>query len=254
MPAIPDLSKGDSGNDVALIPDTASRSRGAIRASFAINVPPFRKQRAQGTPGARCARSLACECEVSTRRSHHRSTGFTRHSPRNGFNGFLRALPGVRILGCHRHRRIKVCQSPVGLTRLRQFSTSNGCQDHTTSPSASAPFVSTPEFAHGVDPALQIPCAPDAAASTASRPASVTIANRPSVGRDGGGYIADLGQPRTEIFLQMGLDRQIGDLPVGRASPASSGKSADANVTPRRLQIPRRRSRPQGECEADGRR
>jgi hypothetical protein len=35
----------------------------------------------------------------------------------------------------------------------------------------------------------------------------VTIAKRPSVGRDGGGYRSDLGQAGTEIFLQMGLDR-----------------------------------------------
>ena len=35
-----------------------------------------------------------------------------RHSPRNGFNGFLRALPGVRILGCHRHRQIKGLSDP----------------------------------------------------------------------------------------------------------------------------------------------
>jgi hypothetical protein len=95
-------------------------------------------------------------------RSHHGHTGFTRHSPRNGFNGFLRALPGVRILGCHRRQRIKVCQSPVGMTRLRKFSTSNGCQDHTTSPSASASLVCSPDIAHGVDPALRLPCAPGA--------------------------------------------------------------------------------------------
>src|ERR1700737_2018624 len=44
-------------------------------------------------------------------------------------------------------------------------------------------------------------------ASTASRPASVTIAIRPSMGRDGGGYRSDLGQAGTEIFLQTGLDR-----------------------------------------------
>src|SRR5436305_8542559 len=34
----------------------------------------------------------------STRGSHHRFTGTTRHSPRNGFNGFLRDLPGDRAL------------------------------------------------------------------------------------------------------------------------------------------------------------
>jgi hypothetical protein len=49
--------------------------------------------------------------------------------------------------------------------------------------------------------------APNAAASTASRPASVTIAIRPCVGQDGGGYKSDLGQARRELFLQMGLDR-----------------------------------------------
>jgi hypothetical protein len=46
-------------------------------------------------PGARCARSRACSV-VNTRVSHHGHTGTTRHSPRNGFNGFLRALPGDR--------------------------------------------------------------------------------------------------------------------------------------------------------------
>jgi hypothetical protein len=32
----------------------------------------------------------------NTRVSHHEYAGNTRHSPRNGFNGFLRALPGDR--------------------------------------------------------------------------------------------------------------------------------------------------------------
>jgi len=44
-------------------------------------------------------------------------------------------------------------------------------------------------------------------ASIASRPASVTIANRPSVGRDGERYAGDLRQKGTKIFLQGGLDR-----------------------------------------------
>ena len=55
------------------------------------------EMRAQGMPGARCARSLACSNKTkhtSVVTTSH--TGFTRHSPRNGFNGFLRALPGDR--------------------------------------------------------------------------------------------------------------------------------------------------------------
>jgi hypothetical protein len=39
-------------------------------------------------------------------------------------------------------------------------------------------------IAHKPKPALRFLCTPDAAASTASRPASVTIASRPLMGRD----------------------------------------------------------------------
>ena len=46
-------------------------------------------------PGARCARSRACSV-VNTRVSHHGFTGITRHSLRNGFNGFLRALVSAK--------------------------------------------------------------------------------------------------------------------------------------------------------------
>ncbi len=46
-------------------------------------------------PGARSARSRAWWVE-STRVSHHGHAGNTRHSPRNGFNGFLRALVSAR--------------------------------------------------------------------------------------------------------------------------------------------------------------
>jgi hypothetical protein len=53
-------------------------------ASFIVNFPPSEDQRAQGMPGARCARSLACKSESSTHASHHGHTGNTRHSPRNG--------------------------------------------------------------------------------------------------------------------------------------------------------------------------
>jgi hypothetical protein len=44
---------------------TTSLSRRVSRASFAMKVPP-NKQRAQGMPGARCARSLVCEIKKHT--------------------------------------------------------------------------------------------------------------------------------------------------------------------------------------------
>jgi hypothetical protein len=88
-------------------------------------------------------------------RSHHRYN-HNRLSPRNGFNGFLRALPGDRAL-----------LPPSSALLIADLTPASGRQNHTTSPSASAPFVCVPPT------------------STASRPASVTIASRPSVGRDG---------------------------------------------------------------------
>ena len=118
------------------------------------NVAPSEKQRAQGMPGARCARSRVW-CVESTRVSHHGHTGNTRHSPRNGFTAYI-ALSPVTGLSCHRHPR----KLPSA-----NLTPASGRQDHTTSPSASG--------------ALRR-CAPSA--STASRLTSVTIAKRPFVG------------------------------------------------------------------------
>jgi hypothetical protein len=51
----------------------------------------------RGMPGARCTRSRACRIG-STRVSHHGRTGTPGIPARDGFNGFLRALPGDRAL------------------------------------------------------------------------------------------------------------------------------------------------------------
>ena len=129
-------------------------------------------------PGARCARSRACSV-VSTRVSHHGHTGNTRHSPRNGFNGFLRALPGDRAFLSPSSRRI----NPARLERQRR-----GVRTTRLRRPRHALFVSS------------------AFASTASRLTSVTIAKRPSGRRDGMGYATDLGRARNGKFFDGGLD------------------------------------------------
>jgi hypothetical protein len=75
-------------------------------------------------PGARCTRSLACESEKAHEISHYRFTGNTQHSLRNGFNGFLRALPGDRA-----------CLPPSSADNSANLTPASGRQDHTTSPS-----------------------------------------------------------------------------------------------------------------------
>jgi hypothetical protein len=103
------------------------RPRSAKRPRFCSELPPS-IQRAQGMPGAG-APAAARVVVVSTRVSHHEYAGNTRHSPRNGFNGFLRALPGDRAL---------LPPSPLRSLLLKSLTPASGRQDHTTSPSASA--------------------------------------------------------------------------------------------------------------------
>ena len=73
----------------------------------------------------------AFSCANVHKRNAHEHTGSAeaiRHSPRNGFNGFLRALPGDRAF-----------LPPSSLRSLlpRNLTPASGRQDHTTSPSAS---------------------------------------------------------------------------------------------------------------------
>src|SRR6267154_1478147 len=74
-------------------------------------------------PGARCARSLACEIKQAHEHSHHGHTGTTRHSPRNGFTAYF-ALSSVTTLfdtvACASSHRLDANDWGVGTTRLRR--------------------------------------------------------------------------------------------------------------------------------------
>src|SRR5256885_8363369 len=121
-----------------------------------MNLPP-RKDEGAGNAGCAMHPQPRMQNKKAYEHSHHGHTEDTRHSPRNGFNGFLRALPGDRAL-----------LPPSSSGSLRQLDASVG---------ASEPH----------DFAVRLTCCSSKApsASTASRPAFVTIASRPSMGRDG---------------------------------------------------------------------
>src|SRR5437870_6083273 len=108
-------------------------------------------------PGGQCTRSLACNVKVAHERSHHRYSRIHPAFPHAMVLTAYFVLSPATNSSCHRHRRIKVCLSPVGPTSLRQLDTSNGCQDHTALPSAATSFVSTPQIAHKVQLALRLP-------------------------------------------------------------------------------------------------
>ena len=165
---------------------------------------PSETKRAQGKPGVRCTRGPTCKGRKHVGR-HHRFTGPNRLSLRNGFTAYF-VLSPVTGLSCHRH----LADIPRNLTPA------SGRQDHTTSPSATTSFVCAPvDRSRAQRTALQPRLRADAAASTASRPTSVTIASRPSCGRDGRILSGDLPDGLSGIFFELGLDRNLLICPSG---------------------------------------
>jgi hypothetical protein len=92
-------------------------------------------------PGARCARSLACKIEKAHERSHHGHTGNTRHSLRNG----------LRLISCSPRRSGLFVTVASGMSSA-DLTPASRRQDHTTSPSASAPFVKGAIRVHRIPP------------------------------------------------------------------------------------------------------
>jgi hypothetical protein len=101
------------------------------------------KQRAQGMPGARCARSLVCSVWVAHECSHHGHTGNTRHSPRNGFTAYIvlsRVTGPVTGLSCHPRRRSCLHQldSSVGASGPHDFAVRRQAFSSATPPASTA--------------------------------------------------------------------------------------------------------------------
>jgi hypothetical protein len=132
---------------------TTSRPR---RASARVWFSTFGPRRSEGAGNAgRLVRPQPRVVIENTRVSHHGHTGNTRHSPRNGLNGFLRAHPGDRAL---------LSPSPAQRASVvARLMSASGHQAHTTSPSEIARFVNRANPGHRI-----------------RTPRFVTIAIRPS--------------------------------------------------------------------------
>ena len=158
----------------------------------------------------------AASCALGSGRTHTSNNEYPE-SPgvpaRNGFNGFLRALPGDRALLPPSPCGLKVLSSPVEPNEPPQDLTpASRRQDHTTSPYAATSLVRSLLIAHG--PFANPPCN-HVARLTLPRPPHpiptfVTIMIRPS-SRDGMARTCrdDLPDGESEIFLQRGLDRNL---------------------------------------------
>jgi hypothetical protein len=161
--------------------NTPPPSRGAFRPGLANRFAPKRRGRRE----CRVLAAPAVSCAKCTKESAHEHTGTvgaSRHSLHNGFTAYAVLSPATNS-SCHRHRRIEGFVRPGWANEnLRRLDTSNGCQDHTVLPYASAPFVCASSIAHEPKPTLRIQSAPDAAASTASHPNVRDDGQRPSGG------------------------------------------------------------------------
>ena len=103
-------------------------------------------QRAQGRPGARRTRGLACQCTRQKRTRAYRFGGNTPAFPAQWLYGLLRALPGER-LSCHRR--------PMRSFASQDLTPAPRRQNHTTSPYASATHVSRSSRVHRISPRVR---------------------------------------------------------------------------------------------------
>src|SRR6202166_3892388 len=138
----------------------------------------------------------ACAMVVAERTRVSQVTPESPGIPHAMVYGLYRALPGDRAF---------LPPSPALLSA--NLTPASGCQDHTSSPSASAPFVI------------------GASAAIASRPASVTIASRPSEWDGTANHIARFSFLINRNIFAKGADKsqsddmgRRGDLPVGQLS------------------------------------
>src|SRR6201990_1024806 len=148
-----------------------------MRPRFAKNLRPENRGRgecrAPDAPAASCA-LLVVSMHTSI---HSEPSENTRHSRTQWFTAYTALSPVIGFLA-----------TVAGGVASTALTPAPGCQAHTSSPSAKSVLSSV---------------APPA--STASRPAFVTIACAPLSGRDGERYTTDLRLRKTRIFFQMGL-------------------------------------------------
>ncbi len=85
----------------------------------------------EGAGNAGCWPQPMARLQQKAGGSYHRFSQIIRHSLRDGFNAYSRALPGVHDL----------VVTVAGESSLAHLAPAQGCQDHTTSPSANALVV-----------------------------------------------------------------------------------------------------------------
>src|SRR5467141_1542983 len=136
----------------ARLRDLAARGARVVQEPFAQQIRGRRECRVPNAPAASRAK-----LNKAHERSHHRYTGITRHSPRNGFTAYFVLSPARSGLF------VTVISRLLGA----DLTPASRRQNHTTSPSASAPFVTCAARVHRIPPRVR------------------DVRNAPLLGRDG---------------------------------------------------------------------
>jgi hypothetical protein len=207
--------------------DLAARSARSFARTLSLEKRGSRECRVHAAPAVSCA-----SCTKKCAHEHTGSAEAIRHSPRNGFTAYAVLSPATNS-SCHRRCRLDGYSIRLDRDRHRQLGTSNGCRDHMVLPYATTRLRQ--EASPGFDAVRPAHCRPltetalrttlraDAAASTASHPAFVTIAIRPSCReRTGRAGSADLPDGESEIFFSKGLDRFLLICPSGWFAAATA--------------------------------
>ena len=174
-------------------------------------------------PDARCTRSLVCAMVASMHTSIHSEPPESPGIPaRNGFTAYTVLSPAIGFLVTVALRKMARAPGRAQHTSANLTPASRR-QDHTISPSASAPFVSMPLIAHSRSPpcdhvsCLTLPRPPQPA------PTFVTMANAPLSGRDGGGYRLIWVFGKTEYFCKGGWTGFRDGSPSGKSLADQAG-------------------------------
>jgi len=157
-------------------------------------------------PGACCTRGLVCNGTRKCAHEHTGTAGALRHSLRNGLTAYA-ALSLETNSFCLHRCRLDGAIDPVG----PNSPPTAWHQPRVPEPHGFAVRCNAGHLARRARSRENPPCeqhlAPDAAASTASRPAFVTTRDPPLLSRRDSAEIAtDLGRMKSGIFLRGRLD------------------------------------------------
>ena len=192
-------------------------------------------------PGARCTRGLVCKVVREKRTRAYRFSGGNPAFPAQWFYGLCRALPGDEFVlspsstdmvlsDPGRARKTSADLTPATGARTTRFCRPQRPSTPKASPGSlepvrrslakagQSPFVcALVRSLTGLSICPAIPLRAGAAASTASHPASVTIAIRPSVGRDGRRYEVIWVRREGKYFCEGGWTAGSPNSPSGKS-------------------------------------